>query len=202
MKHVWAVVIVIIKSNITIAQNWSLRNSQDSIYILKDDKALLPYAVTEISAFSEGKAWICRGGKYAYIDTTGHELTDTNFTVVFPFINGFAVVGIDSLYGVINADGEQIAPAYYDWINSYVDSIAVVQKDGYWGLLDSAGNEILEPSADEPLIRLDNHHWAMKFKGHWGVLNKDLQIVYPFQFDCIVKDGTAYIKQQKIKLDL
>lgn len=195
-------VVLLISCHNAFTQNWELKYNQDSIYILKDNQSFLPYAVTEVSAFSEGKAWISRGGKYAYVDTSGKELTDTSFTIVFPFINGFAVVGIDSLYGVINGAGEQIVPAYYDWINNYVDSIAVAQKDGYWGLLDSSGNEILEPSADEPLVRLSNKHWAMKFKGYWGVLNKDLQIVYPFQYDCILKNGTAYINQQKIKLEL
>ena len=202
MRIILGLVLFFVSRHNAFSQNWELKNNQDSIYILKDNQSFLPYAVTEVSAFSEGKAWICRGGKYAYIDTLGKELTDTNFTIVFPFINGFAVIGIDSLYGVINSAGEQIAPAYYSWINSYVDSIAVAQKDGYWGLLDSAGNEILEPSADEPLIRLANKHWAMKFIGYWGVLNKELQIVYPFKYDCILKDGTAYLKNQKIKLEL
>jgi hypothetical protein len=202
MKQFWVAAFIVFNCNMAFTQNWELLYKQDSIYILKDNQPFLPYAVTEVSAFSENKAWICRGGKYAYIDTLGNEITDTLFTSVFPFVNGFAIIGIDSLYGVINEKGEKIAPAYYDWINSYVDSIAVAQKDGYWGLLDSAGNEILEPSADEPLVRLKNEHWAMKFKGKWGVLNKDLQIVYPFKYDCILKNGTAYINEQKTKLDL
>lgn len=195
-------VLLLINGFTAFSQNWELKSTQDSIYILKNNQKFLPYAVTEVSAFSEGKAWICRGGKYAYIDTLGNEITDTSFTIVFPFINGFAIIGIDSLYGVINGAGEQIAPAYYDWINNYVDSIAVAQKDGYWGLLDSAGNELIEPNADEPLIRLMNKNWAMKYRGFWGVLNKDFKIIYPFKYDCILKDGTAYINKQKIKLEL
>lgn len=192
----------VVLCNGTNAQSvWELKKIQDSIYILKNGKNFLPFAVTEIAAFSEGKTWFSVGGKYAYLDTSGNLLTDTLYDVVFPYHEGFAVIGKDSLFGVIDSSGQEIAPAYYEWIEPFQQKFAVIRKEGYWGLMDSTGYEWYEPAADEPLIRITGNRWAIKYRGKWGVMDDKAKIIYPFNYDAILKDGTAWIEGKKTKLE-
>lgn len=180
---------------------WQIERHQDSIKILKNGYPLLPFSITEVAAFSEGKTWISLGGKYAYIDTSGTLLTDTLYDVVFPFHEGFAVVGKDTLFGVIDSLGQEIAAPYYDWIEPFQNRFAVIKKDGYWGLMDSTGYEWYEPAADEALIRMEQNRWAIKYRGKWGVLDHKAVILHPFKYDAILKDGTAWENGKKLKLE-
>lgn len=189
-----AIVIYLLNPALLSAQDdaWYIEYRQDSIFIFNQQMPLLPFGLTEVSAINEGKFWGSTGGKYAYFDTSGLQLTDTMFDAVFGFKNNMAVVGIDSLFGVINARGEMVAPAYYTKILSCRNFYLPALKDGYWGLLDTAGNESIEPMADAPPVLMENGCWALKYKGNWGVLNADFKIIVPFKYDCILPDGSAY----------
>lgn len=193
--------LVLFTLNVGAQSVWEIKRNYDSISILKNGRSLLPFQVTEVAEFSEGKTWISLGAKYAYIDTNGFFLTDTLYDVVFPFSEGFAVVGKDSLFGVIDSSGQEIAPAYYEWIEPFRNKFAVIKKDGYWGLMDTTGYEWYEPAADEPLIRMNGNRWAVKYRGKWGVINDKAEIIYPFRYDAILKDGRAYLNKEVIKLE-
>ncbi len=157
---------------------------------------------TEVAAFSEGKTWVNKGEKYAFIDSNGLFITEFKYDVVGGFENGFATVSVDSLYGFINAEGIEITALKYDRVRNFKGGFADVQLDDLWGLIDSSGTETIDPVADLPLIRLEQNYVAMKYRGYWGVTDFKGKIVIPFTYDCILPDATAYKGSVRLSLSL
>ncbi len=155
---------------------------------------------TEIGSWSDDRAWVSLGGKYAYITKTGQFLTDTLYDEVRSFHEGFAVAGIDSLYGLIDSNGAEKTNFIYEDIFPFTRGYAVVQKEGYWGWVDSSGYESFEPSAEAPPVRMNNGGWAIQYRGKWGVTDEKGNIVYPFEYEAVLPDGRAWKKGVMIEL--
>lgn len=153
---------------------------------------MIPLGFTEIGSWSEGRAWVSLGGKYAYITDRGQFLTDTLYDEVHSFHEGFAVASKGEFYGLIDSNGEEKTIFIYDEMFPFRKGYSVVKKEGYWGWVDSSGYESFEPSAEAPPVRMNNGGWAIQYRGKWGVTDEKGNIVYPFEYEAILPDGKAW----------
>ena len=129
---------------------------------------------------SDGSAyWIVqRGGKYGMISLrTGSVLIDPKYDSFFSFDN-------------------PLTPAYA--------MTSVVTREGRDGMVDSAGVEFIPCIYDHPSIyEFDSLRLQAKLKGKRGVVNRQGQVVVPFEYDLITSDvgpdGKVYITVKKGK---
>ncbi len=166
---------------------------------------LTGYVFSEVSSFSDGKAWVNKGELYGYIDTLGRPITLFHFADVSAFQNGYAIVSKDTLggnFGVINHTGYEICKLTYTRIKHFSKGFAPIQHDTVWGLLDTLGREVITPEFDVPPIVISANFIIVSKKGRWGVIKISGEVVYDLEFDLITKDGVAFKQNEKLYLGL
>jgi hypothetical protein len=98
------------------------------------------------SYFNDGLCPVGKNEKKGYIDRNGNLSIDYKFDNAYDFLNGAAIVKLDSLIGVIDKNGDWIAePIYeaYSYRYGGTDLIGL-KKDGKIGFIDSKGNVVID----------------------------------------------------------
>jgi len=191
----------IINFNSTVS-NWG--------FINKAGDLIIPIKYFKIGdKFKEGRIAVKEYdiGNWAYIDTTGKEVTRFEFSEVSEFSNGAAVVrrsyqGI----GLIDREGNEIIPCVYYSCKGGISEglLALKDKNNKWGMLDIKGKEIL-PFKYERLNQCTEGLIGFYSEEKWGFIDKTGQIIIPPQFDTIepFENGKAraYIGRQLLTID-
>jgi len=91
--------------------------------------------------------------KYGFINRQGKEVIPLKYDEVKPFLDGMALVAIDSSvrkFGFIDKTGKEIIPIKYDEIKPFSEGLAVVAVVGFtfkdygnYGFIDKTGKEVI-----------------------------------------------------------
>lgn len=76
--------------------------------------------------FSEGAAKVKMGGKYGFVDTTGHEIVPCKYDDAFDFQEGMARVEWGGKWGYIDKSGREVIPCIYCQAYDFSDGWAKV----------------------------------------------------------------------------
>ena len=86
--------------------------------------------------------WVCNGGQYGYVDTSGKEILPIKYDFADDFENELAWVKINYKEGFINKTGKEIIPIKYSSARRMSDSLICVELDNKWGIVNNNGEEI------------------------------------------------------------
>ncbi len=81
-----------------------------------------------------------KGGKMAFVNTSGQPKTEFLYTDLGDFSEGFCPVGTSEGYGYINSSFELVLSPTWEQTGDFSDGLAPVKKDGLWGYIDTEGN--------------------------------------------------------------
>jgi len=103
-----------------------LMYTDKSLFILPADFKLITYG--------DGILQLEKDGRYGYMSWTGAWITDPVFTASQPFIEGFAVVGINGKYGIIDTLGNYVVQPVFDSITNCSGGVIILYdaKTGYY----------------------------------------------------------------------
>lgn len=146
------------------------------------------------SRFIRGFARIVDNGHSFYIDRSGQKVFDTIYnnrglvenaddqedTVYLP--QDILEVGLDGKMGVLTVGGKWVLKTNYDTIDTHSPEQWMVRKEGKISYFTKKG--FMLPFRFEDMERLDDHYFAVKEKGKWGVYHKDNdQVIIPYAYE-------------------
>lgn len=196
------IVLVAVMFQTTAQAQISFKRAGDYYALCKDSVVVTPYVYTEVSRFSEGRAWVNKGDLYGYIDTNLNDVTPYHFTDVSAFRNGFTVVSKDSFYGYIDAQGNERSAMTYLEALPVQHAFATTRDSSGWMILDTLFEPISGLRFDVPPFALSENFVVCANKGKWGVLNREGQLIHPMIYDLITAEGVGYIKNHKVYFGL
>ena len=182
-------------STMVHAQNMSVEFHPNSglMALAKDGKLLTDFEFTEISEFSEGKAYAAKGELYAYIDTNGKRLSPFIFTVANNFKDGYAIIGDSFGLGVINHRMRLVVPIRFNRVIQPKLGLIILQsQQGYWGAYNYLGREALPFVYDLPPVYDHLDYIIVRKDMAYGVVNSCNETQYNTSYQYIRKDGMAY----------
>ena len=120
-------------------------------YIDQNGVMVIPADFFNGLSFSNGRAPVSDGTRWAVIDKAGTNITDFDFTGIFgTFVEGMLPVQNESgKWGAIDINGTQVIPFEYDTVNNFTEGLARVRKGSKWGIIDRSGNEIIPCDYDD-----------------------------------------------------
>lgn len=107
-------------------------------------------------SFNIGRARALLYGKWGFIDKKGQPITEFKYDDCWRFVNGYALVSINSsnghfgsLWGFINLDGEEIIPLEFDAAFDFSDGYSLVYKHPKFYFIEYSGNYALNAFSKE-----------------------------------------------------
>ena len=95
-----------------------------------------------VSCLSEGLAWVRKGNKYGFIDTTGKVVIPFQYDLTYGFSEGLARVEKDGKVGFINKTGDIAIPLQYDDAGGFKEVFAEVNKADKWFYINKQGQRV------------------------------------------------------------
>lgn len=160
---------------------------------------------------------------FVYItDRNNHIITsfeNTNLSLVRPLIGAevklFAITDKQfSITDIIRVENDRS----YTHLQSY-DTVCSHEKGGYFevtkndlvGLINTMGEEIISPQYDDILLNIDASLIPVEKNGYWGIIDKQNNILVPFNyksidsslggyFKCVRPDSTIHIRDVSGKI--
>ncbi len=200
-----SLVLLIVITSLCVQAQTHFKREKDRYGLFNQDSALTEFLFTEVSNFQEGLCWVNKGELYGYITEVGDSITAFCYADVSDFYNGYAAVSRDTIhskYGFIDHNGSEICQLQYSRVRFFEYGLAAVQKDSLWGMIDTLGREVIPCHYDHPPLAIRSTFIIASKGGKWGVVNSFNQLVYPFKFDLITRDGIGYIANSKFYLGL
>lgn len=161
--------------------------------LTKNDSVITEYIYSEISEFSENKAYAAKGELYGYIDTNGNDLSPYLFTVANNFKNGYAVIGDSFSQGLINAKMQLVVPVrFYRVMLPKLGLIRIQNHDGYWGMYDTTGYLKIHCAYDLPPLYRSREYIIVRKDLGYGVINDCNEVRFNTSYQYIGTNGIAY----------
>ena len=112
-------------------------------------------------------------GKWGFIDISGVEFVKPQYTEVYSFHDGLAVVGKGDNYGFIDSTGNVVIAMRYSNARSFGDGIAPVSNQkGLWGYIDKQGKEVI-PFRFSYATPLSDGAGRVLLNSKWYTIDKD-----------------------------
>jgi hypothetical protein len=187
----------------SLGQVWGVQNHPNNRRkaILVDSVLISDFVYSEISDLSEGKAYVAQGDLYAYIDSTGKQLTPYTFAVATNFTHGYALVGDSFHMSVLNDKMQLIVPFEYQRAKLPVCGLIAVQSfEGTWGVYDVQGVQRLPFIFDLPPHILSRDKIIVRHKEEYGVVNDCNEYIFNCAYQYISSDGLGYKQGKYLRL--
>ncbi len=123
--------------------------------------------------------------KLNFINKKGDFLNKYFYKKAGDFINGQAIVAIDSLYGTIDTKGKTIIPLNYKNLFSFNDSLFAFTKDSLWGVMNYQGKIIVEAKYNE--CGGEGNYIFFRTGDKWGIMDSKGQIIKKAQYNFITQ---------------
>ena len=137
--------------------------------------------------FSEGMVAVVLIGKWGFMDKNEKLCVQPHYNEVCDYKNGIALVRKDSTFNFINKNGTLLYGDYFNAIiPTYSGNYILTRKDKV-GLADPFGHELVSIKYEE-IVELGNTFILAKEHNLWGVINKEGNIVVPFNYSVIQFD--------------
>lgn len=134
-----------------------------------------------VTAFVDGCAQVCAGGKCGLIDSTGHEVIPLRYAQIGHFYNGLAGVSLNGRkYGYINKSDQLVIPYTFDEASDFSEGTAVVVLNRRCALINKKGvaltpyNYINMTAMKGGIARVCLHNDSrdgMQYSNFWGFIN-------------------------------
>lgn len=132
--------------------------------------------------FSEGLALVVKNEKRGFINESGFEVIEPQYTDASSFHDGLAAVKNGSHYGYIDKEGKVIIPFIYEEAGVFLNKLARVKKNGKYGFIDSEGKEMINAVYDNATIFFEGYA-SVQLQGKWGYINNKGELIISYQFD-------------------
>lgn len=127
--------------------------------------------------YKDGKAMVCKNGKFGFIDKNGKEIIPCKFDSAIPFSEGLAAIEKEGKYGFIDEKGQLAIPVIYENVNIFSGGLASVEKNGKYGYINKKGETVIPFTYD----------YGESFNGEVTIVNSD----------CIINKEGKVIKKYK-----
>ena len=161
--------------------------------------------------FDNGLAAVMNDRKWGYVDTKGIEVVPLLYSKFVAIKTNSKLDGkIDStivcakknrFWGHLHLhSGTEIGKFHYKEVFSFCDGLALVVKGRKYGCIDKHGKEVIPPIYND-FQGFHEDVAAAKQGALWGYINRQNEVLIPFQFDRpgIFKNGKAYVWKGKNK---
>jgi len=139
-------------------------------YMNQNGEVVIPLTYDFADTFSEGLAYVRKGGKNVYINSKEEVVLDLDYDYLYTFFDGLAKVQKNEKFGYINKKGIQITPIKYDRAAPFVDGYSKVELNGLFGYINKEGKEVI-PVVYNKLYDIDNGYVRAVLNDKWGLLD-------------------------------
>ncbi|MBT8327924.1 MAG: WG repeat-containing protein [Bacteroidia bacterium] len=192
----WLLIILLFVGLSSWAQKRSVKkhpNNRKYAITLNDSTFLSDYEYSEVSEWSESKAYIAKGDLYAYIDSNLNELSPYVFAEANNFNKGYAIVGDSFNRSVITKNMHMVMPFIFDEVRLPDKGLILVKShEGLWGAYDTMGNQKLPVIYDLPPQILTLERIIVRKNELYGVVNDCNETVFNCNYQYISSDGLGY----------
>lgn len=116
--------------------------------------------------FHNGLSFVCKDGKYFFINTEGKEAFPFKYESAEKFSEGLAVVCKDNKYGYIDTKGNEVIPLTDEFLYfGFSEGLAAVWKNDEVGYIDKTGKIVI------PIQKRSN--WICSFHEGLAVIEKN-----------------------------
>lgn len=175
-------------------------------FIDKSGKEVVPCVWDDIYYFINGLALVEKNGKYGFINKNNEAIVPIEYDSAIDFADGNGIAAVSKfteegeLWAIIDDRGKFVTSFIYSDVardvsgtHVYVDcedENGMCSQESY--MIDKYGNRIDEPSDDKDDLEI------VKREGKYGVVNKNNDIIIPFNFDRITQRfGEYYIVEKR-----
>lgn len=145
------------------------------------------------------------GGKFGFIDRSGHWFIKPQFDSVSNFWNGYASVFKDDKEGIINTWGKLVIKCEYDFIGLFENDLALVRIGDSINYIGTTGKLISETNFYDG-EDFSEGLAAVQFEedGKWGYLNTrgEIQIVPAYDYVQAFKEAVASVELGDLELQI
>lgn len=194
----------------TLSENIMIHSFNDETYRLYDcenDKYLTP-KIDWVRYGSDSIAVYALNGKRGFLNRyTGEIIIDAEknrYSKAWVFSEGVAAVMKDEMIGFIDPDNRIVIPFQYpkcdeehfetDYLfnNGYC---CMTNRDGRQGVIDKKGNWVVAPEYGMVYEPAGNGMRIVIKNGKYGVLDADMRLLYPTEYDdiSIIGDGNGIV---------
>jgi len=154
-------------------------------FIDKNGKIVIKLNCEQVLQFSEGLCAVRLNGLWGFIDKSGSIKVKHKYEKVYSFSEGLAPVNANDNWTFIDYDGKiKLSLKNYSEAEPFFNGIAKVKNDKV-GFIDKEGKELIKTKyEDANHFYKENDLIAVKYE-KWGVINKNDEVVIPFEFDVI-----------------
>ena len=113
---------------------------------VEDEEVVVECIYSEVMPFQDGiAAFLSNDGKWGFINKNGNEIIRAQYSNIYTFTNGMALVVKDDKYGAIDVNGKIVCPIEYKNALGYSEELCAVQsQNGKWGFVDKEGSIIID----------------------------------------------------------
>ncbi len=160
-------------------------NSHYYLWGFKDSltgKLVVPLQYDFTRPFSDGMAYVSKGGKAGFIDHTGKLVIGLNYNEADDFRNGLALVVKEEKYGFIKKTGKEAIPLKYDLAEPFSDGLAYIMTEGKCGYIDRTGKMVIKAEFNDAGNFTEGVTWVLK-EGGYGIIDKTGKWLLPVQYN-------------------
>lgn len=158
-------------------------------YIDKRGNLKIDYIYESADFFSDGKASVCKDGKYGYIFSDGKYFIEPQYDLCCSFSDGAGRVvvndGMNSFkHGFVNENGEVfLNEIYNNNTGDFHEGLAYFEKDGKFGYVDKKGNIVIKPQFQFAFDFSEGLAMVINDEYKCGFINKEGKVVIDFKYD-------------------
>lgn len=154
---------------------------------------------TKATSFVNGRAAVCRQGKWALLKNDGSLLTPFAFNEIGEMQDGFAVVITNGECGYIDSNGKQSALPVFTSASRVENGYSLVAiKNQFFSLHLCSGK--LNPLAYEKVLSISENTFAVSDGMHWGFVDTSGKTLIQPMYDEVksFSEGYAAIKKNGV----
>jgi hypothetical protein len=124
-----------------------------------------------------------RNNVYALIDNKGKVKIPLEYASIQEASDNSVILLKDNKYELFSTSGKALSKISFNKLEN-LDSTRLIAKSGQWGIIDESGKEII-PFEYDTIFQKSSQLIELKKQGRVGLLNKEFQLILPYNFGYI-----------------
>lgn len=119
------------------------------------------------------------------------------YDYVGDFIDGFAIVALNSRWNFIDAEEQLLSKQWFDWVEDFEGGFGMVALDGKYNFIDKQGQLLSDTWFDDIYkFQLGNSFAKVELDGKYNFISKQGQLLSDQWFDRVrnIHDGVACVE--------
>jgi len=171
-------------------RSWKFINKDKEIFPNDKEYEVLHY-------FSENLSPIRKDRKWGFIDTTGKIVIEPIFDEATYFTEGLAAAQYKGKWGYILPSGEWYVNPVFDYAKKFQDGMGLVKDGDRYYYINKKNQMIGKESPLELRHYYSNGRARVREDRLWGFVNKEAEVVIPYQFNTVkdFENGLAAVRK-------